>query len=195
MIDFTYLYVWNDTQHGSIVASGLRFADFEPLLQGKSGLLLFRHHFDGARRNPVFGLDYVEAERIQLLAKENIYSWGDFYWADYSVSEFTHLTADEILELSYFSTEALPKKVPRIESLCNDFLVASHDDGWYVRAFYSDWNSITQVIKRRAPELTTKNLNALKAGNNGFWIAGGEVHVEEKTFDVDAIINRNLKRT
>lgn len=194
MIASTYLYVWNDTQHCSIVASGLQFTDFEPLLRGKSGLLLLRHHFEGARRNIKSGLDYIEVERIQLLAKSDIYSWGDFYWADYSVPDLAHLTADEVSELSYFATEALPKKAPRINSLGNDFLVAAHDDGWYIRAFYSDWDFMAQVIQRRAPELTIKDLDSLRVGTSGFWINSGEVRTEEMTFDVDVVINRNLKR-
>lgn len=189
-----YLYVWHDVQTGSVVASGLRFADFEPVLKGKGGVLLLRHHFERARKDEASGLEYADADVVPLLARADTYSWGDFYWADYSTQHFPKLTSEEVSELLYFSTSALPKRSPCVESLANTLLVAAHDDGWYLRAFYSNWDDIAQVLQMKESGLTGKHLEALKQGTDGFWVQNAEVRIEERTFDVDVVINRNLRR-
>lgn len=193
MIASSYFYVWNDIEHRSLVASGLRFADFLPLLQGR-GVLLLRHHFECAQRDPASELEYVDAKDIQSLAIAAIYSWGDFYWADWIPTNSLRPTADEISDLQHFTSEALPRNSSHIVSLDNELLVAAHDDGWYVRAFYSRWDVMSQLVKMKAPQLTTSNLDSLERGVCGFWVQDGEVRVEEKTFDVDVVINRNFRK-
>lgn len=194
MIKSDYLYIWNDVETGSIIASGLKLIDFLPSIIEKSGVILLKHCYENARQAPTSAFSYIEIGDIQKLLKDDVYSWGDFYWVDYSTNNFPSLNKEDISELIYFSENALPKSSTNIPSLGNDFMVAAHDDGWYVRVFYSDWNLVCQLLDEKAPELTVEQRESLHEGESGFWIQDKCVRSEDKTFDVDVVINRNLVR-
>lgn len=194
MLDQGYLYIWNDVESKSIISSGIKFSDFVPDFNDKGGVILLRHDFSEPRHDSLSALCYVNARDVKNLLSADIYSWGDFYWANFSTENFPTLSEDEISELHYFTDNAMPMKSARVSSLCNDFIVAAHDDGWYVRAFYSSWKSVCRLLDRKAPELTNEQREILLKGGSGFWVQNGSVYLEDKTFNVDEVINRNIRK-
>ena len=65
MIKNNYLYIWNDVETGSIIASGLNFIDFLPCIIGGSGLILLKHCYENANKDSTSSYDYIEIENIQ----------------------------------------------------------------------------------------------------------------------------------
>jgi hypothetical protein len=66
------------------------------------------------------------------LAAENIYSWGNFVWADYAGAKFPSINNEEVAELLFFSHKAKPLHRIALPNLSNRFLSYVHDDGWYL---------------------------------------------------------------
>jgi hypothetical protein len=79
-------------------------------------------------------------DEIPKVVGENIYSWGDFCWVDYNTENFPHLTKREIAELLYFGHKAEPLNEVRIPSLNNKYLFYAHDDGWFLKLYYVNWD-------------------------------------------------------
>jgi len=76
-----------------------------------------------------------------------------------------------------------------VRGLGNRFLTYIHDDGWFLKAYYRDWVDAEAVLVKILPALL---ISSLEAGDHAVWLKGDSVKIEEKTFDVDKIINRNL---
>lgn len=188
-----YLYIWNDPSSGSLVASGLHFRDFAPALDNGRGVVLLKHASIKARKNQISGYAYVDAAGISQLATEDIYSWGDFYWADCTLVDLPEIPLEDLSSLSHFSVAASPLHSARIKSLENNLLVAAHDDGWYVRIFYVSWDPIRRIVLSRVPTMTEDEMGILESGAAGLWVQNGIISVEEKTFNVDVVINRQLR--
>lgn len=188
-----YLYVWNDVETGSIVASGLSFSDLISSLDNVAGVILLRHHSEVATCDLNSSLMYVDGEKMESLLSEDIYSWGDFYWIDYSLGDLSSMNKSSISEIEYFSKNATPMNAAGISGLNNKYMAAAHDDGWFVRLYYSSWDAVVKLFASRSPELTNDQVESLRTGEGAFWIQNGSVVNEEKTFNVDAVINRNLR--
>jgi hypothetical protein len=189
-----YLYFWNSPRDQYFVASGITVADIIPCLEGRS-LVLMEHQATVARHDSRTCLDFINKDDISLLLSEDIYSWGTFSWADIGPKgQLTSLTAEGVAELLYFGRTSTPLRKIDVDGLDNSVLVYCHDDGWYLKIYYSKYALVETLLKRLIPSLTEGERLNVKNGECAYWIQNGKALVEEMTFDVDAVINRNLHR-
>lgn len=188
-----YLYVWHDPEQRFLVASGIEFTDFLPCLKSQGGIVLVDHQSETSTHDPNTSLDFVQASDLSELAAEDIYSWGNFVWADYATPTFPSISDEEIAELLFLAHKAKPLRDVSIPSLGNQFLGYEHDDGWYLQLYYAHWNHIERLLATAIPATVGKlDVLELARGSHGFWLQAGETHREEKTHDVDKILNRRL---
>lgn len=128
------------------------------------------------------------------MAKENIYSWGDFCWADYSSETFPEIPKKEIAELLYFSHKSEPLDQIRISSLQNKYLFDAHDDGWFLKMYYENWKDMEGLIDSlELPFDRKKLIKVLNTTKDAYWISGGAIETEEATLDINEILNKRLR--
>ena len=66
-----------------------------------------------------------------------------------------------------------------------------HDDGWYLELYYTNWLTVETLLNEAiSPTIGKLNTSELKHGNHGYWLQNGEITMEEKTRDIDLILNR-----
>ncbi|MCE5199414.1 MAG: hypothetical protein ABFD54_03840 [Armatimonadota bacterium] len=188
-----YLYIWNDPVNRFIVASGIEFRDLADRVGSDGGLVLLESGAgffgDYIEQDKLTEFVYVPRSSIPELAKQDIYSWGNFCWVDYRGESFPALPDQEIAELLFFNHMAKPLDRLALPSLGNKHLCDIHDDGWYLKLFYSSWDDIIALIGARYPQL---NLSELRTGKIAYWLSGESVDTEELSMDIDAILNRRL---
>ena len=187
-----YLYIWHDPVKRCVVASGIEFKDFLPFLSGKGGVVLLEHQSDEAELDVQSGFDYFSNQTISKLINEDIYSWGNFAWADYTAESLPAIPDQEIAELLYFAHRTKPLTSPAFPSLNNNFLAFAHDDGWYLRLYYNNWRYIEDFLHSIPHTLGSISSTELESGVHGYWLQAGVTSVEVKTDDVDSILNRRL---
>jgi len=187
-----YLYIWHDPEQQFLVVSGIEFKDFLPSLTSQGGIVLVDHQSETADYDTNSSLNFVPASKLSELATENIYSWGNFVWADYAGAKFPSINNEEVAELLFFAHKAKPLHRIALPNLSNRFLCYAHDDGWYLQLYYTSWDHIDRLIVETIPTLGASSISGLKQGTDGFWLRGGKVHKEEKTHDVDKVLNRRL---
>lgn len=188
-----YLYVWHDPELQFVVASGIEFRDVVPYLKSQGGTVLIDHQSEIATCDAAasaFG--FVHASDLAKLAAEDIYSWGNFVWADYAFPTFPLISDAETAELLFFAHKAKPLRVT-IPCLRNHFLGYAHDDGWYLKLYYSRWEHVESLLGMMVPAtLGNLDLLELKQGTHGAWLCDGEATPEERTHDIDKVLNRRL---
>lgn len=188
-----YLYIWHDPKNQLIVASGIEFKDFMPIFCGHGGLVLIEHKSEVAGHDSESGFDFVTNAGFSQLMNEDIYSWGNFVWIDYKVSIFPKLSDVEVSEILYFAHEGKPLNSVTIQGLENQFMAYIHDDGWYLKIYYSNWVEFEILINTMIPSSIGKlNTSELKKGHHGYWLQDGQIIIEEKTHAIDQILNRRL---
>jgi hypothetical protein len=189
-----YLYIWHKKEQQFIVASGIEFADISGYISLSSGLILLSHCFDDAKFDKNSRFDFIGQKGIRELSNEDIYSWGDFCWVDYDSESFPKISKKEIAELLYFSHMAEPFKSIIYPSLKNKFLFYSHDDSWFLKLYYKNWNDINDLISALNISCDKdKLINSLISQRHALWVQGDSIEEEESTFDIDSIINKRLK--
>jgi hypothetical protein len=187
-----YLYLWHDFEQHALVASGIEFKDLLPSLSPQSGLLLLEHQSETAVHDSASTFSFVDVAGLPALAAEDIYAWGNFVWADYALQEAPCVSDDDVAELLFFARKARPLRNIALPTLRNKFLAYAHDDGWYLRLYYADWQTLEEFLVRLVPTFSAGHLSQLKHGDHGSWIRNGQVSQEEKTDDVDRVLNRRL---
>ena len=187
------LYIWHDLERQCIVASGLEFRDFQQGLSTASGLVLIDHQSDVATYDRESGLHFISSAVLPELAAEDIYSWGNFAWADYTADTFPSLPKEEVAELLYFAHKAEPLCGNALTHLRNNFLGYVHDDGWYLKLYYKDWDKAEQLLTTAIPtSLGRLDMSELQKGANAFWLRNGKIDEEEITHNVDSVLQRRL---
>jgi hypothetical protein len=188
-----YLYIWHDAEQQCVVMSGMEFRDVLPCLVDQGGVLLLKHQAEEAEYDTLTAFNFVPAQGLARLAKENIYSWGDFVWADYSSRGLSSTTDDEVAELVFFSHKGRPLHSAAINGLGNKFLASAHDDGWYLRLHYAQWRHTAELVESAVPAtLGAIDIETLRRGEGAFWLRAGQVHREERTYAIDSVLNRRL---
>jgi hypothetical protein len=186
-----YLYIWHDPERRFLVASGIEFKDFLPSLKSQGGIVLLDHQSDMAAYDPNTSFDFVQASELSELIAEDIYSWGNFTWTDYATPTPPSISDQEVAELLFFTHKIRPLREVSIPSLGNHFLGYQHDDGWYLRLYYTCWNHIEKLLATIIPSaLGRLDTSELELGDHGFWLQAGETHHEEKTHDINKLLNR-----
>lgn len=188
-----YLYIWNDSERRYLVASGLEFKDFQPGLNASGGVVLIDHQSETASYDHQSGFHFTSSAALPELIAEDIYSWGNFAWADYATATLPSLPKEEIAELLYFAHKAEPLYENALARLGNNFLGYIHDDGWYLKLYYKDWDKTAELLTGAIPaSLGRLSTQDLLKGTSAFWLWNGEIHEEVMTHDVDSVLNRRL---
>jgi len=166
-----------------IVASGIEFKDVADHVALSSGLLFLCHRIDDAKFDKISRFTFIEKSAILGLSDENIYSWGDFCWVDYNCDNFPEISNQEIAELLYFGHKAEPFDKIQTPSLNNRYLFYAHDDGWFTKIYYKNWNDIDVLIRSLAFTFDKDQvLESIIKSKVAFWIYGDSFEVEEATF-------------
>lgn len=188
-----YLYIWNDPEEHFIVASGIEFSDLVGQVGSEGGLVLLEHRvdwdFDYVKQDWEMNFSTVPLSGIGELAKEHINLWGNFSWADYAGESIAELSDQEIAELLFFAHMKRPLDRIALPALGNKFLCCIHDDGWHMKLYYSTWDDVAVLLGALHPEL---NLTELHTGKSAYWVSGSSIDIEEKTFDIDSILERRI---
>jgi hypothetical protein len=193
-----YLYLWRDSD--SLIASGIEFADLLPALEGTGGICLLKHDFDGAHRSSTGHVDFVPLHELPVLARDNIYDYGDFVWADYADEDGPDVAPHDLAALLYFQHVGQPLGGVRLRSLGNRFLAYSHDDGWFLRLYFAMWDLVGRLVAAMLSKLlpaedATRAGRALSSAGDALWIASQRVETCPRTTDIDGILNERLSRT
>src|SRR6187402_878429 len=160
-----YLYIWNDKEQQAIIVSGLEFKDFLPVLNLQDGIILMEHKSDICEYDDVSGFNYCESDNLHKLLDEDIYSWGDFIWADYKSKKKLLVSEKEVSELLYFAHKRKPLHKIDLPSINNKFLCHIHDDGWRMKLYYTDWKYVEELLSKSIPaSLGSLNIQELEKG-------------------------------
>ena len=189
----SYNYIWHDIDNKVIVTSGIEFKDFLSFLSSKGGIILLDHKSQVADHDFASGFNFVSSQNLPHLATEDIYSWGNFAWADFETPLLPSMKDEDIASLLFFSHAAKPLKQIELTSLKNSFLCYIHDDGWFMKLYYARWLDIEKFIKGAIPaSFGPIDMAELTTGSSAFWIQDGRIHVEEMTYDIDSVIRKRL---
>lgn len=143
----TKIYVKASLETSEVVYTGIEFAEFIRYLPAPiENLMLLKGSFWGNRVEHHFEL-FEGQDSVSKLAKENIYSCGDFCFVDYSsVNAMSRLSEQQIAELLYMAHIGKPLTAPFFEQLQNRFAYLAHDDGWYCKLYCRDLNDFSSVL-------------------------------------------------
>ncbi|KYC83942.1 hypothetical protein MXL46_15810 [Heyndrickxia sporothermodurans] len=161
------IYVHTNVVDHYVLSHGIDFYDFYQAFPDLPNLLLLRHQFEDANFNLHTLLDYVDAELIPKMTKDNIYHYEDFCWIDFEDEDtLNHLDGQEIAELLYLSHIKSHLRLPFYRKLNNRFAYLSHDDGWvnktYYRRFDDFYTTLGTTISNRLNEKAEKTLLGFK---------------------------------
>ena len=192
-----YLYAWNDHEAARFVASGIEFVDVAPLLRGRGGLILMRHEYLDCDRDDQWLLDHVPSSSIERILDDDLYKGGDFVWADYSPGGLAQLDERDFMRLLYFAHMRSPLNEVCLPTLGNRFLVAAHDDGFFLSIHYSDWSDVEPLVVNAlevvvGPDRVGKTAEQIRATPEATLCRGDRVQGVERTLDINSILNRHL---
>ncbi|MEI3163409.1 MAG: hypothetical protein V8S74_08495 [Lachnospirales bacterium] len=208
------IYVNANKEMHEYIYTGINFREFMEYLQKPiENIILLRANYIGNNFQKNFEL--IEGhEYINELAKENIYNWGDFYFADYSHrGNVDKMNDREISELLYLSHMNYPLHTPFFKSLENNFVYLSHDDGFYCKLYSKKGEYFSNIVANKIREgikdkfgFIVKNISTrvqsllLDIAENGILLDVNElkncndkvilnVYLVGKYFDMDKIFN------
>ncbi|NQT15420.1 MAG: hypothetical protein HQ582_21870 [Planctomycetes bacterium] len=193
-----YIYVYHEPENTRIVVSGIEFRDTLPELEPAGGVVLLRHDFADATYDAKSQFEFVTQVRLSQLAGDDIYGYGDFCWTDFGADvSLADLSDESIAELTFFAHQGRPLRSVAIPGLANRFLWWAHDDGWYARVFYRNWQIIESLLRRLMlgfiPEAHAQHtLESLSRGRGAFWCQHDTVVQCEQSEDINAIQAKHL---
>lgn len=143
--DIIYIHV-NYPDHYAISA-GIEFKEFIEATPDISNMLLLRHQFDDGNYNLHTLFDFVDHETIPKLAKDDVFSYGDFCWIDFESEEALNLLeGQEIAELLYLSHFKNHLRLPFYRKLDNQFAYLAHEDGAFNKTYYRSFEDFYRVL-------------------------------------------------
>ena len=131
------IYINASRNENRLICSGISFSNFiEHLRDPIKNIILIKGNFPGNKQIKNFEL--VEGEKhIAKLKKEDVYTYGDFCFVDYNISNSVYqLTNEQVAELLFMAHMFEPLKSPFFEVLNNRFAYLAHDD-WHFCVLYS----------------------------------------------------------
>lgn len=145
-----------------VISHGIEFEEFVSTFSTSfhHHLLLLAHRFDDADFNMHTLLEYCPEERINKLAAEDVYGYGNFCWIDFTEEEMLNeLTGQEMAELLYLGHHKHHLKLPFYNKLGNRFVYLAHDDGWFNKTYYRSLKDFFQLLS----EVISRKLGGLKS--------------------------------
>ena len=180
-----YLYIWHDPAERMLVASGIEFKDVIPALLDADGIVL-RTGSAGTPRKAA-GYQTLARQQLPALAHEDSHAWGSHAWADWRGAPPASVDADVATMLDHRGALRPPA------ALRGRFLAFAHDDGWYLKLLYAAWGDVAALLAGAIPPaLGALDLDALRQGNDGYWLQDGVLDLELSTHDIDSVLNRRL---
>ncbi|MEF2265992.1 hypothetical protein V3C40_04270 [Janthinobacterium sp. LS2A] len=180
-----YLYLWHDPAERMLVASGIEFKDCIAALGEADGIVLRKGSAGTIKKPAAFHI--LAPQQLPALALEDMYAPGSHAWADWQGAPPASGDA-AVAEMLDHRAALAP-----LPALQGRFLAFAHDDGWYLKLFYGEWDDVAALLASTIPPaLGTLDLAALQQGGDGYWLQDGTVQVELKTHDIDSVLNRRL---
>ena len=180
-----YLYIWHDPAVRMLVASGIEFKDCIAALGEADGIVL-RKGSAGTIKKPA-AWQTLTRQQLPALVLEDMHALGSHAWADWQGAPPASGDAALAAMLDHRGTLTPPP------ALRSRFLAFAHDDGWYLKLFYGEWNDVAALLAgAMPPSLGALDIAALQQGNEGYWLQNGMVEIELKTHDIDSVLNRRL---
>ncbi|MDF7802118.1 hypothetical protein P4C99_21785 [Pontiellaceae bacterium B1224] len=188
-----YLYIFNNPKDKFILASGIEFKVIAEHISDR-GLFLLKHEYPNAGFDFQSRFEYLSSVDIAELSEENIYGWGDFCWVDFIGNPPFQLDKNTISELLYFAHASEPLQSFIFDQLQNKFLCYIHDDGWYLKLYYNNWDHVDEILKGVVPRLggDSNLIRDIEIGDEAYWISNGVSEICDKTTDIDSILNKKL---
>ena len=180
-----YLYIWHDPAERMLLASGIEFKDCIAAL-GKADGIVLRKGSAGTLKKPA-AWQTLMRQQLPALAHEDIHAWGSHTWADYRGAPPAAGDAEVAALLGHHGA------LTPLPALGSRFLAFAHDDGWYLKLFYREWDDVAALLAGAiAPSLGALDMDALRQGADACWLQDGAVQLELKTHDIDSVLNRRL---
>ena len=130
------VYMKSSPENHETVFSGITFADFVEFIPiPVENIILLKSGYTSYMS--IHNFELLEGkESINKLKLDDIYSYGDFSFVDYTDTSLpSQLTDSNVAELLYLSHMNKPLKSPFFEVLQNNFAYLSHDDGWWCKLY------------------------------------------------------------
>ncbi|UTC76015.1 hypothetical protein E4O03_04720 [Treponema sp. OMZ 792] len=183
-----YVYIWNNPNKNYIIASGIEFKDIANI---DKNYLLLSHESEIAEYDLNTRFDYIRSNKIDGLLKEDIYSFGNFSWVPYTGETFPILSKKTVAELLYFNhiTEPFDKII--FEELLNEYLAFAHDDGWFLKMYYDNFQFINKILEKINKKFSCYiNTSEFQKGLYAYWIDKNGIETEIISDDIDKILNK-----
>ena len=168
-----------------LVASGIEFKDCIAALGEADGIVLRKGSAGTIKKPAAFHI--LARQQLPALAHEDLYAYGSHAWADWQGAPPASGDA-AVAEMLDHRAALAP-----LPALQGRFLAFAHDDGWYLKLLYQEWDDVAAMLASIIlPVLGKLDMDALKHGGDGYWLQDGTVQVELKTHDIDSVLNRRL---
>jgi hypothetical protein len=160
------IYVHKNIDRQYVVSYGINFQEFalhtpQPL----RNLLLIKHQYEHGAFNIHTHLEYVEQEETDKIINDNVAGYGDFCWIDFDEEAgVNELNGQEIAELLYMGHLKQPLSAPFYSKLNNRFAYLSHDDGWFNKIYYRDFDDFYELLG----STVASKLGSVKGGKGLF---------------------------
>ena len=144
------IYVHLNTAHQYTVSYGVEFHEFvRSLPRELNNLVLLKHGYNESGFNMHTRFEYVEAEDVSKLLKENIAEYGSFCWIDFEDTDgLNELDGQEIAELLYLGHSKDHLRRPFYSKLNNRFVYLSQDDEWFNKTYYRNTSDFYHMLGR-----------------------------------------------
>ena len=101
-----------------------------------NNILLLEGEYYGRGFSSNTKLEIVDKEEMDSFLNEDVYSYGNFSWVDFSQEDAVdELEPIEVAELLYLGHMFQPINSPFLKKLNNRFAYLAHDDGWYCKLY------------------------------------------------------------
>lgn len=141
------VYVSSNISSSEYIYSGIEFSEFIKYLKDPiENILLIKSDYMGNENLKGFELILGKKE-IRLLAKEDIYSFGDFCFVDCSnIGGIDKLTDQEIAGLLFLGHMFRPLDTPFLEKMNNRFAYLAHDDGFFCKLYCRERSDFLDIL-------------------------------------------------
>ncbi|KAB2329925.1 hypothetical protein F7731_20900 [Cytobacillus depressus] len=150
--DIIYIHLNEREQY--VLTYGIEFAEFsQALFNSINSLLLLKHRYDDADFNMHTLHEYVSKDKLKKLMEKEVYGYGDFCWIDFEEEEdLNELSGQSIAELLYLGHLKEHLKPPFYNHLSNRYVYLAHDDGWFNKTYYREFNDFYHMLGDVIPE-------------------------------------------
>ncbi|WP_026692970.1 hypothetical protein [Peribacillus kribbensis] len=147
------LYLHVQSSEKFVISYGMDFREFShALTENLQNILLIEHKYEDGEFNVNTLMDYVPAEDLPNLLKQNVSQYRDFCWIDFEeASGLDELDGHEIAELLYLGHCKAHLRPPFYNQLNNRYVYLAYDDGWFNKVYYRYMDSFYEMLGNLLP--------------------------------------------